>query len=204
MPQPSQREEQVHAAADALVAKGEKPTLEAVRQEVGGGSYSVLSPALQRWREIRKPTTQLPPLPENLEGKANSLIRDLWETAQSTAQNQLAEERATLEQAQAEAERIQLAAEEKAENAFEETEKLSKELEEARSELHAAQKRAESAETRAEQEKARADWTEAERDRLIRSLEAEREQVARLTATIERLATAPDPATEPAPSKGEE
>ncbi|MBK5936828.1 DNA-binding protein, partial [Halorhodospira halophila] len=31
--------EQIHAAADAITARGERPTLTAVRRELGGGSF---------------------------------------------------------------------------------------------------------------------------------------------------------------------
>ena len=42
--------EQVWQAADSLSKAGQKPTLAAVRELVGG-SYSTLSPLLCEWRE---------------------------------------------------------------------------------------------------------------------------------------------------------
>ena len=43
--------EEVLAAADALVAKGQKPTIERVRQHLGGGSPNTVSPMLDVWFE---------------------------------------------------------------------------------------------------------------------------------------------------------
>jgi chromosome segregation ATPase len=202
MPEANQREEQIHAAADALVARGEHPTLDKVREEVGGGSYTLLSPALRRWRANRQPTTGLPALPANLQGRAESLVRDLWHAAQSAAQAQVAEERTTLEQAQAEAEQTQAAAEQRAEEAVQETDRLRKELEEAKAQLQTAERRAEATEAEAAQEAARAERAEAERDRMGQQIKEEREQVARLTAAIERLASRSDDPQDPADEEG--
>lgn len=43
----------VAAAADRLVARAEKPTLRAVRAELGGGSLATIQPALAQWRASR-------------------------------------------------------------------------------------------------------------------------------------------------------
>lgn len=41
----------IEAAADHLKASGQKVTLKAVRDALGGGSYSTINPVLQVWRE---------------------------------------------------------------------------------------------------------------------------------------------------------
>ena len=43
----------VFAAADALVARGDSPSLRAVRRELGGGSFGTILPMLQSWRRAR-------------------------------------------------------------------------------------------------------------------------------------------------------
>lgn len=43
------REMEVWAAADALVAAGQRPTIERVRAHLGGGSPNTVSPMLKRW-----------------------------------------------------------------------------------------------------------------------------------------------------------
>lgn len=41
----------IRAAADRLKAAGKKPTLKAVREALGGGSYATIQPALKAWRD---------------------------------------------------------------------------------------------------------------------------------------------------------
>ena len=48
--------EQILAAADQIAAAGERPTLEAVRQIVGG-SYTTISPVLNEWKARQKEAT---------------------------------------------------------------------------------------------------------------------------------------------------
>lgn len=48
-PRPRITTERVHAAADTLAAQGESPTLMAVRQQLGGGSFSTISNAMKIW-----------------------------------------------------------------------------------------------------------------------------------------------------------
>lgn len=45
--------EAIAAAADRLIARGEKPSLRAVRAELGGGSLGTIQPALAAWRARR-------------------------------------------------------------------------------------------------------------------------------------------------------
>ena len=46
--------EQIIETAEALVERGASPTLAAVRQELGGGSFTTISEALRSWRERRQ------------------------------------------------------------------------------------------------------------------------------------------------------
>jgi len=45
--------EAVFEAADTLSARGETPSLRAVRREIGGGSFGTILPMLQSWRRAR-------------------------------------------------------------------------------------------------------------------------------------------------------
>lgn len=49
--------QQIHAAASAIDASGQKPTLAGIRAKLGSGSYSTISAALQTWE--RKPTEEM-------------------------------------------------------------------------------------------------------------------------------------------------
>jgi hypothetical protein len=41
---------EIHAIADRLAATGQRPTLAAVRKELGGGSFTTISEAMKDWR----------------------------------------------------------------------------------------------------------------------------------------------------------
>jgi len=44
-------EEKIIEAATKLQDAGKKPTMEAVREAIGGGSFATISPVLRKWRE---------------------------------------------------------------------------------------------------------------------------------------------------------
>ncbi len=50
----STKEQRIVEAASRLQADGKKPTMEAIRQEIGGGSFATISPALRKWRESQQ------------------------------------------------------------------------------------------------------------------------------------------------------
>jgi len=52
-PQTAITKESVWAAADALVEKGKRPTLAALRTELGGGSYTYIQSHITTWKEKR-------------------------------------------------------------------------------------------------------------------------------------------------------
>lgn len=63
----------VQRAADALLRRGQKPSIAAVREELGGGSPNTLAPLLERyWKGLG---TRLPAGPESLERVPESLAR---------------------------------------------------------------------------------------------------------------------------------
>ena len=51
--------EQIHATADQLASEGIKPTQTAVRERLGGGSFTTIVEALKTWRQEQHTTAQL-------------------------------------------------------------------------------------------------------------------------------------------------
>ena len=101
--------EQILAAADQIAAAGERPTLEAVRQIVGG-SYTTISPALNEWK-ARQATAAAPlrePAPQAVADRLAELGADVWAVALDLANARLAVEREALEKARAELEAAEL------------------------------------------------------------------------------------------------
>jgi septal ring factor EnvC (AmiA/AmiB activator) len=97
--------EQVFRAADELQAAGQKPTLEAIRQKVGG-SYTTLAPLLREWKaaQVAADVPMSEPVPENITGRLEDVAAEIWRAALDLANSRLAEERAALETARAELE----------------------------------------------------------------------------------------------------
>ena len=97
--------EQIFSAADELAAGGQKPTLEAIRQRVGG-SYTTISPALNEWK-ARQATAAAPlrePAPQAVADRLAELGADVWAVALDLANARLAVEREALEKARVELE----------------------------------------------------------------------------------------------------
>ena len=97
--------EQVFEAADRLAASGAKPTLAALRAEVGG-SYRTLSPALREWKAARKEAAGPQPatVPQAVAERAAAFGSQLWSLALRSAEERLAAERAAMQQAREELE----------------------------------------------------------------------------------------------------
>lgn len=93
-------QDQVNAAADALVAAGDKPTVEKVRIALGTGSPNTITRMLDTWRgglaERLQNVLQLPELPP----EAGQAMTALWqlavEHAERLVQARMAEDRAAL------------------------------------------------------------------------------------------------------------
>ena len=79
--------EKIHAAADEIAAKGETPTLEAVRQLVGG-SFNTLGPALREWRQKQEVPAEAPggKLPDSLREDLAGFGAKLWAEAAAGAE----------------------------------------------------------------------------------------------------------------------
>jgi len=92
--------EQIKAAADAIAAEGQSPTIRAVRERLGTGSPNTIQRHLSQWRESRPQVTQAAyELPAEL---ANSFGRELRRGAEAAT----AELRAELAEAHTEAKEL--------------------------------------------------------------------------------------------------
>ncbi|RUR51947.1 DNA-binding protein [Vreelandella populi] len=94
--------EAVSAVANGLVEKGERPTLANVRNALGGGSFTTLSPLLKKWKEDQILEAAEAPLvedaPEEISSEVNAMAARIWQSAISLANTRLAAEREALEQ----------------------------------------------------------------------------------------------------------
>jgi colicin import membrane protein len=69
--------EQIFEAADQIAANGQRPTLEAVRQMVGG-SYTTISPALNTWKSRQKGTPLREAAPQAVAERLGEVGADIW------------------------------------------------------------------------------------------------------------------------------
>lgn len=93
--------EQIHAAADELAAAGQAPTLAAVRQALGGGSFTTISQAMAGWKakKAEQAAPMREPLPQTLADLLGKVGGDIWAEALALANGRLNTERTALEQA---------------------------------------------------------------------------------------------------------
>lgn len=180
--------EAIFAAADALVEAGERPTLEGVRQRVGG-SYTTISPLLNEWKAHRAAKTApvQEPIPQAVQDKLSEVGGEIWRMASDLANTRLAAEREALEKARAEIEAERTEAVELADQLANEREALQVRL----AELEASEAAARSEVERLRQELASA---REEAAGLRGRLEASQEQV---TALLARLVPAQEEQKEP-------
>lgn len=96
--------EEIHSIADELVAKGQRPTLAAIRKALGGGSFSTISEAMKEWREQKHNQELLEArIPENLSGQMQQMFANICQLAMTEAraevEKELAESKNEAEQA---------------------------------------------------------------------------------------------------------
>lgn len=101
-------EAQVHAAADALVAAGERPTVERIRAHLGSGSPNTVTRLLDTWwaalgarLAALAPRIALPEAPEAIQRLAGEWWAQAVAAARDQAEAALGGEREALTQAQA-------------------------------------------------------------------------------------------------------
>ena len=98
--------EQVFATAAELQEAGQKPTLEAIRQRLGG-SYTTLAPLLREWKAAQASASNAPtnePVPESIAARMAEVGREVWKAALDLATARLQTERESLQAARVELE----------------------------------------------------------------------------------------------------
>jgi chromosome segregation ATPase len=96
-------QEQVFAAAEALLQEGQGVTVSSIRERIGSGSYSTISTLLAQWKQAndnRRPA-DIPELPASVE----NALRHVWALAWKETQDRIKVERDGLEAARREMER---------------------------------------------------------------------------------------------------
>lgn len=84
-------QELVFEAADHLVSSGDDPSIIAVQQHIGGGSYTTVKRYLDAWKVARKTTTPTIALPPEIVTQGQDFVRSLWVAASSLAEQRIAE-----------------------------------------------------------------------------------------------------------------
>jgi chromosome segregation ATPase len=88
---------------DTLTAEGIKPTLESVRQKLGGGSFSTINPILKEWKESQTskpaPSVSIPPEATKAIEQATALVWRLATEHHAEAINAITAEASKIEQA---------------------------------------------------------------------------------------------------------
>ena len=90
--------QQVFAAADVIDATGKKPTLQLVRDELGGGSFSTISPLLNEWKAngAGKNAPIKVAAPQSITDLLCGLGSEMWGAALELANGRLSAEREAL------------------------------------------------------------------------------------------------------------
>ncbi|MAD45387.1 MAG: KfrA protein [Oceanospirillaceae bacterium] len=151
-------------AAEHLVSKGiEKPTNDQVRERLGGGSLSHISPVMREWRQARQTTINTAlEIPETLQKAIQVSIGQVWESAsqlatakteeiQTQAQETITEMQAELSEALAEVTRLEKelgSQTELAERQFADISRLSEETRDYRSDIQRLTLNSDAMETR--------------------------------------------------------
>ncbi|WP_404297568.1 DNA-binding protein [Halomonas sp.] len=81
--------EDVQRAIDDLMARGESPSVQKVREVLGTGSFTTISDHLREWRTRREENRDVPP-PRGMPGVLQELAEGLWHKAQESANETLA------------------------------------------------------------------------------------------------------------------
>src|SRR4051812_45508923 len=97
-------EEAVFAAADALLADDQQPSIIAVQERIGGGSYSTVKRYLDAWKAQRQAVEQqAADLPQEIATHGSAFIGSLWARAATLAEQRLAQAREEAQRPLAEA-----------------------------------------------------------------------------------------------------
>ena len=100
--------ELIFEAADRLQAEGKNATLAAVRQVVGGGSFTTISECMREWKSARQTSVSTSPVrdpaPDSITEKLGLFASDIWSAALEKANEKLQSEREAMAGARTELE----------------------------------------------------------------------------------------------------
>lgn len=80
--------EDVQRAIDELLARGDAPSVQKIREILGTGSYTTISDHLRNWRQQREENRDVPP-PRGMPAALQELAEGLWRQAQESANEAL-------------------------------------------------------------------------------------------------------------------
>ncbi|GHE19545.1 DNA-binding protein [Halomonas urumqiensis] len=80
--------EDVQRAIDDLLARGETPSVQKIREVLGTGSFTTISDHLREWRAHREANRDVPP-PRGMPAALQELAETLWQSAQEAANQAL-------------------------------------------------------------------------------------------------------------------
>ena len=180
----------IHTAADALVARGKKPTLAAIRAELGTGSFSTIGEGLKTWKQQQVQQTPAVTAPEAVAQRAAELAVQIWVVAQEEAEQRMQVERAAMEQQRQELENARVEAMEAADTALATLEVLQQQFEATKAERDDTQQRVAVLQAQLAETVARAERAETLAN-TARAAETEaREAAAGLRGRLEAMETA--------------
>ena len=176
----------IHAIADRLAEAGQRPTLAAVRKELGGGSFTTISEAMKSWRETQQEEHALGEVqvPDNVSERLSQLQATLWQAAVGEAERRLATERDALAQAKEEAAAAISEAQEAVETLETEAQEHESQIEQLQNRCAAFEQQATEAETAKAHAEQVAAAAQATATAQVEGLEA---RLADAKATIEAL-----------------
>lgn len=128
-------------AIDALSQRGENPTLEAIRKEAGGGSFSTITSARRLWQSRKFMLG--PTLSSEMPASLSTYVGEVWSKACELADSNVAAERTALAAARQELEQGQSELCETADRLAAEAERLTAECDVLRTERDALRARLE-------------------------------------------------------------
>ena len=172
-------EKDVFEAADRLIEAGKPPTLEAIREKLGTGSFATISAHLKKWREQKIQESPIPEPPEALAATLKQIwatafrmaadefdgARAVWEFERknlATENDQMLSEIKKLEEVHLSEESKRKEAEAKAESALQNKQKLEAEVYELREKIAGVQAKLEANQDRLKETAARAERLENE------------------------------------------
>lgn len=90
--------DKVFAACDAMMAKSIKPTQQLLKEALGGGSFTSISPLFREWKSAQQQVMPVAaaPVPETLKKAMDMSISQIWALAQEASEATMAGEREAL------------------------------------------------------------------------------------------------------------